>query len=65
MRLVRGGYQIQIKAAATFLVNLSAHGNIFFIIKVKILVLIKWSYRSLPNYVYYNELIMVILFNLF
>jgi hypothetical protein len=42
MRLVQGGYQIQIKAVATFLVIFSAHMNILFTFKVEILVLIKW-----------------------
>ena len=34
------------KAIATFLVIFGARINIVFIIKVKIIVLIKWSYRS-------------------
>ena len=37
---------IQIKAVATFLKNFKAHMNILFIIKVKIFMLVKWSYRS-------------------
>jgi hypothetical protein len=36
------------KAAATFLIIFGAHMNIVFIIKVKILVLIEWSYGFLP-----------------
>ena len=37
-----------VKAIATFLITFGAQMNILFIIKVKILVLIKWPYRSLP-----------------
>ena len=48
-RLVQDGYQIQIEAAATFLVIFEAHMINLLIIKVKILVLIKWSYRSSPS----------------
>ena len=35
-----------IEAIAAFLKNLGAHMNIYFVIKVKILALIKWSHMS-------------------
>ena len=46
MQLVRDGEQIQIETIGTFLSIFGANMNILFIIKVKILVLIKWSNRS-------------------
>ena len=46
MQLVQNGQQIQIEAEATFLIIFRAHINTLFIIKIKILVHIKWSYRS-------------------
>ena len=45
--------QIQIVPIAIFLISFGAHINILFIIQVKILVLIKWSYSPPPNYVDY------------
>ena len=39
-------YEMVIKAIATFLIISGANTKILFIPKVKILVLIKWSYRS-------------------
>ena len=47
MQLV-DGLQIQIKVAATFLILFGAPMTILFMIKVKILVLIKWSYTVCP-----------------
>ena len=44
------GSHTQIKDEATYLTMFGAHINILSIIKVKILVLTKWSYRSPPNY---------------
>ena len=46
-RLGWDGYQIQIGAVAVFITSFGAHVNILFIIEVKILVLIKWSYKFL------------------
>jgi hypothetical protein len=43
-RLVRDGWQIQIVATTTFLILFGAHMSIWFIIKVKIFVLVKWSF---------------------
>jgi hypothetical protein len=51
-QLVRDRYWIQTEAIATFLMVFGAHVNIFINIKVKILVLIKWSYRS-PKSLYW------------
>ena len=49
MQSVQDGQQMQIiKAVATFVILFRACVNIFFIIKVKILVLIKWSFRLVP-----------------
>ena len=48
--------QIQIEAIVTFLIIFGTHIAILFIVEVKIVVLIRWSYRSLPpppNYVDY------------
>ena len=48
MQLVRDGQQIQFEAEATFLIIFGA----LIIIKVKILVLLKWSCKlGPPNYV--------------
>ena len=41
------------QGVATFFIIFGAYMNISFIINVKILVLIKQSYRSSPNYVNY------------
>ena len=41
--------KIQIEAMATFLITFGTLMNILLMIKVKILVLIKWLYES-PNY---------------
>lgn len=38
--------QIQIEAVAAFLIIFGAHVNIVFLMKVKIVVLVKYSYRS-------------------
>ena len=42
------GQQIQIEVVAIFLIIFGAHVNILLIIKVNILVLIKWSCRVSP-----------------
>ena len=47
MQLV-DGLHIQIKVVATSLILFGAHITILFIIKVKILVLINWSYTICP-----------------
>ena len=47
-QLVRDDWQIQIVDVAIFLTNLGAHVYISFTIEVKILELIKWSYRFPP-----------------
>ena len=52
-RLVQDGWQV--KAVATFLMIYLAHMDILFTIKVKLPVLIKWSYRS-PNYADFSSL---------
>ena len=41
IKLVQDGEQLQIEAIVAFLINYGAHWNTLFIIKVKILVLIK------------------------
>ena len=51
-QLARDDGQIQIVAVVIFLIGFGAHIDILFIFKVKISVLIEWSYRS-PNYVDY------------
>ena len=51
----------RIEAVATFLIIFGAHMNILFIVKVNILVLIKWSYRS-PQLCWLTESRMVIIF---
>ena len=43
MQLVQDGQPIQAEAVATFYLIVRAHMKISFIIKVKILMLIKWS----------------------
>lgn len=43
MRLVEDGYQIQVKALVIILINFGARINVFFIIKVEVLVFIQWS----------------------
>ena len=52
MQLVQNLEQIQIEVVETFLIDSRARMNILFIIEVKILVLIKWSYMP-PNDVDY------------
>lgn len=44
--VVQDGERIQDEAAATFLISFGDHMNILLNIEVRILVLIKWSYRS-------------------
>ena len=39
-----------IEAVVTFPINIWVHMNILFIIKVKILMLITWSYYPLPHF---------------
>ena len=52
--IVQDDLQIQIVLIAIFLITFEAHTNILFILQVKILVLIKWSYSPPPpNYVDY------------
>ena len=47
MRLgTRDASEIQIEAVATFLISFGGRMNILSMIRVKILVLVKWSYRS-------------------
>jgi hypothetical protein len=48
MLLVQVGKQIQIKVVATVLMDFRYHMTIYFILKVKIVVLIKCSYRNPP-----------------
>ena len=50
---MQGDKQIQITPIALCLSICRAHVNILYIIKVKILVLIKWSYTGPSNYVEY------------
>jgi len=42
---VQGSQQIQIEAIAAFLKMFGAHMSILFIFKLKVNVLIKWSYK--------------------
>ena len=51
--LVQDGQQILIEVVATFLINVGAHMNILLINKVTILMLLKWSHRSLLPYLYF------------
>ena len=46
MQLVQDGWQIQIMLVAIWPLSFGAHLGILFIIKVEILIDIKWSYRS-------------------
>ena len=47
---IHDSLHIWIEAIATFLIVCEAHLNILFITKVKILLLLKWSYRSPPPF---------------
>ena len=47
--IVQDDLQIQIVLIAIFLITFEAHTNILFILQVKILVLIKWSYSPPPQ----------------
>jgi hypothetical protein len=59
MQLVRDGKQIQIEVVVTFLMIFGVHMNVLFVIKVKIFVLIKWSYRSSPPFMLIIKLNMI------
>ena len=48
---VQDDYQVQIVAATTFLMTFGAHMSIFFIIEVKVIMLIRWLYMSPTKYV--------------
>ena len=51
-RIVKDGEKIQIKAIATFYVIFGSLTNILFIVEVKFLMLIKWSYSPPPPLIY-------------
>jgi hypothetical protein len=48
-QLVQDGYEIQFEVVAIVYINSGTYVNILFIILVKIIVLIQWSYRHLQS----------------
>lgn len=52
MHSIANDYQIQIMHVVTFFIIFEVGMNILFIVKVRILRVIKWSYKS-PKYVDY------------
>ena len=59
MQLLQDDYQFKIVVIDIFLVNFGAHMNILFVVGVRILVDIEWSYSNPPTHTHKSKVIVL------